>query len=116
MNNFDIEEFACSCCGEAPMDSEFLQMIDEAREFANVPFIINSGYRCESHNKAVGGVASSSHRYGKAADIKATDSRTRFFVIKGLIEAGFDRIGIAGSFVHADNDDSKSEDVAWVYK
>ena len=31
--------------------------------------IVNSGYRCEKLNKAVGGVATSAHRLGYAADL-----------------------------------------------
>jgi hypothetical protein len=36
----------------------------------NDPIIINSGYRSEAVNKAVGGVPSSNHLSGCAADIK----------------------------------------------
>lgn len=116
MKNFTIEEFACPCCGEAPMSASFLSAIDRARDLAGVPFVINSGYRCPAHNKKVGGKANSSHLSGTAADIKATDSRSRFKIMEALIDVGFDRIGVAGSFIHADNDQTKAPDVMWVYK
>lgn len=116
MKNFDIEEFACPCCGEAKMDAVFLSAIDRARDVAGVPFVINSGYRCASHNEAVGGKPTSSHTRGMAADIKAVDSRSRFKIMEALVEVGFNRIGVANSFIHADVDDSKSPDVMWVYK
>lgn len=116
MRYFDIEEFECSCCKEAPMDASFLQRLDKARELAGVPFVITSGYRCLKHNEEVGGVPSSSHVKGKAADIKAEGSRERFKIVDALLEAGFDRVGIASSFIHVDNDDEKSPEVMWVYK
>jgi hypothetical protein len=31
------------------------------------------------------------------------------------MEAGFNRIGIAPTFIHVDNDPSKPEDVIWLY-
>ena len=35
------------------------------------PIIVNSGYRSQTVNKAVGGVPTSQHRRGEAADITA---------------------------------------------
>lgn len=37
------------------------------------PLHINSGYRCPALNKAVGGVPTSQHTKGEAADVKASD-------------------------------------------
>ena len=34
---------------EENMDVDFLAKLDEAREFANIPFIINSAYRGPDH-------------------------------------------------------------------
>ena len=44
-------------------------MLDDARHKAGVSFVITSGVRCSSHNRAVGGKKSSSHLKGLAADI-----------------------------------------------
>ena len=41
----------------------------------NAPIIINSGYRSEAVNKAVGGVATSNHLTGCAVDIRVTDMK-----------------------------------------
>jgi hypothetical protein len=38
---------------EQNMDADFLDKLDEAREFAGIPFIINSAYRSPEENKAV---------------------------------------------------------------
>jgi hypothetical protein len=39
------------------------------REWYSKPIIVNSGYRCEALNKAIGGAKSSQHMLGEAADI-----------------------------------------------
>jgi len=83
------------------MQSAFLEVLDKARELAGVPFKINSGYRCEKHNKEVGST-SRNHTSGNAADIACTDGPTRFKIVRGLIAAGFKRIGVAKTFIHAD--------------
>ena len=98
------------------MEDYFLKMLDEARHKAGIPFVITSGYRCPSHNRAVGGVANSAHTKGLAADIACSDSRTRGYIIGALFEAGFNRIGIHEHFIHVDDDPSKDADVVWLYK
>lgn len=112
MKYFKDSEFACKCCGASGMNPKFLQMIDEAREIADTPFIITSGYRCEKHNKAVGST-SKNHTSGKASDISAKDGPSRGKILKGLYLAGFTRIGIAKDFIHADISDSVES--AWLY-
>jgi len=112
MNNFDIHEFDCPCCGVNEMKPVFLDMIDEARRLAGVPFEINSGYRCPKHNKEVGST-SMNHTSGQAADIKCTDGPTRFKIVSALIKAGFKRIGIAKTFIHTDSTDGPMS--IWFY-
>lgn len=97
------------------MDEDFLEMIDKAREIADIPFKINSGFRTVEHNRKVGGVSGSSHLLGLAADIAVKDSRHRSIIVNACIEAGFTRIGVAKSFIHVDNDMYKTQDVMWVY-
>jgi len=115
MRYFKDKEFNCFCCDENNMDREFLEMLDSARAYADVPFKITSGYRCDKRNKRVGGKPDSAHTEGKAVDISAPDSRTRFWVVYGLIQAQFTRIGIGHSFVHADTDHNKDKEVVWLY-
>ena len=97
------------------MDVDFIYRLDQAREIAGIPFVINSGYRTPAHNKEEGGVEDSSHLKGKAADIKATNSNQRALIVKSLIQVGFNRIGIDNGYVHVDNDLSKPENVFWLY-
>lgn len=110
---FTLEEFACKCgCGFKSADALFLAQLERAREIAGVPFYINSGCRCEAHNKAVGST-SRNHVWGKAADIRATNGPMRGKILKGLYQAGFTRIGIHPHYIHVDSmDDVES---CWLY-
>ena len=100
---------------EYNMNEDFLAKLDKAREFANIPFIINSAYRSPEQNARVGGKPNSSHLRGLAVDIRANDSSTRYIVLNALIKVGFNRIGIASSFIHVDDDKEKSNNVIWTY-
>ncbi|EAR14661.1 D-Ala-D-Ala carboxypeptidase family metallohydrolase [Robiginitalea biformata] len=97
------------------MDLGFLKMLDKAREVADIPFVITSGYRTPQYNDRVGGVDGSAHTRGFAADIACRDSVSRYNIIKSLQVAGFTRIGIASTFIHVDNDPDKPQEVIWVY-
>jgi len=97
------------------MDKTFLFKLDEARERAGIPFVINSAYRSPEHNAKIGGKPNSSHLKGLAVDISVTNSRQRFIVLNALLEVGFTRIGIADTFIHVDLDNGKSKDVIWTY-
>lgn len=99
---------------ETNMSKEFLFVLDEAREIAGIPFIINSAYRSPEHPLSIKN-PSSSHIKGLAVDIKATDSVTRFKIVQALIEVGFTRIGIADTFIHVDLDLDKTQNVIWTY-
>jgi len=97
------------------MNEELLHMLDAARKIYGRSMRITSGFRTESHNKKVGGVKSSSHLKGLAADIACSESRYRFEMIKALLEVGFKRIGVSGTFIHVDIDKNKSQNVIWTY-
>tara|TARA_R100000005_G_C4967455_1_gene181707 strand:+ start:94 stop:447 length:354 start_codon:yes stop_codon:yes gene_type:complete len=97
------------------MNQDFLDLLEKARERAAVPFRITSGYRSEKHNKDVGGVPNSSHRYGLAADISCANSTRRFLIIEALLHVGFTRIGIADTFIHVDLSMDKPQNLIWTY-
>ena len=99
---------------EYKMDVDFLIKLDKAREFAKVPFVINSAYRSPEHAESIKN-PTSSHIKGLAVDIKATDSRSRYKVLNALMHVGFNRIGIADTFIHVDDDKDKSQQVIWTY-
>lgn len=97
------------------MDVEFLNKLAQARKIAAVGFKITSGYRSPAHNAKVGGVKGSSHTNGHAVDIYAPTSTQKYLIINALLQAGFNRIGVAKNFIHVDDDPSKAEDVIWTY-
>lgn len=115
MRYFNDQEFNCPCCHTHKMQPGLLEALDEARKYAGTPFVLNSAYRCESHNEKVGGRKESAHRSGWAVDIRVRSSRERYLVIMGLTRAGFHRIGVADTFVHADIDPEKPKQVIWTY-
>ena len=102
-------------CSIKDMDRDMLTVLDNAREISGTPYVINSAYRTKDHERGMGRDGSSSHTTGKAVDIRAMDSTTRFLILKGLIEAGFTRIGVSKTFIHADTDEDKPSEVAWLY-
>jgi uncharacterized protein YcbK (DUF882 family) len=96
------------------MNVDFLAKLDEAREYANIPFIINSAYRSPDHSLSIKN-PTSSHIKGLAVDISVKDSRTRSLVLDALRAVGFNRIGISDTFIHVDSDLDKSQNVTWLY-
>lgn len=97
------------------MDRKILEMMDLVREKFDKPIHITSGYRTQRHNEEAGGVPGSSHTKGLAVDIACDNSRDRFDLVNCLLDVGFNRIGIAGSFIHADIDLDKTQNVIWTY-
>lgn len=63
------------------------------------PLFINSGYRCKELNEAVGGVATSQHTKGQAADVACTDPYALAKLAKRM-KLDFDQMIIYPSFVH----------------
>jgi len=113
--NFSRNEFACKCgCGKDDVDIKLVVRIQSIRDEIQGPIIINSGVRCEDHNRAVGGSENSSHLTGKAADLLCDTSNLRYkmlFDVPGF----FDRFGIGGEFIHVDIAVEKDQLVAWLY-
>ena len=70
--------------------SEFLQII---RNELQLPIIVNSGYRSKEVNEAVGGVLSSYHVKGLAADIKCEDMDKLLAVLHSHL-MDIDQLGI----------------------
>ena len=72
--NFKKSEFDCKCGCNMPDDvlaniTKLASQLQYIRDNVALPITINSGYRCEAHNKSVGGSKNSQHLLGKAADI-----------------------------------------------
>ena len=75
---------------------------------------VTSGYRTPLQNQSAGGVMHSSHTMGLAVDMSCRSSHVRYRMVSGLILAGFNRIGLYTSHLHADIDESLPQDVLWL--
>ena len=59
-----------------------------------IPLIVTSAYRCSAVNKAVGGVPTSQHLYGQAADIHCSiDTKMLYLTIASMVSKGQLHIG-----------------------
>lgn len=107
--NFKSTEFDCKCgnCATTLVDQALVELLQKIRDHFGKALVINSGYRCNAHNKAIGGATNSQHTYGKAADI----------VVKGVVAADVykyaDSIGTRGlgkynTFTHVDTRSKKA--------
>lgn len=121
MQYFKPEEFVCKCgkCGKGfnEMKPSTLAKLRIARSKAGVIFIINSAFRCEDHNRKVGGKSNSAHLRGYAVDLKVVNSRDAMKILKSLLDAGFNRIGYNSryKFFHVDDDPTLPAEVFFDY-
>ena len=108
IQHFTADEFKCKCCGKELMDQHFVEKLDAARDYLEVPFVITSGYRCPEYNDKISSSGTSGpHTTGKAADIALAYGDAR----KALttLSMRFGGIGIKqhgpreGRFIHVDD-------------
>jgi zinc D-Ala-D-Ala carboxypeptidase len=68
-------------------------VLDPLREALGRPVHVNSGWRSDAVNEAVGGVSTSRHKRGQAADIKVRGMSARD-VVRKMVELGlpFDKL------------------------
>lgn len=102
--HFNSTEFACHCgCGASAVSAELIIVLEDVRTHFASPVTIVSGRRCGKHNAAVGGVPSSQHRLGTAADIRVA-SVTPAAVASYLEKMYPGRYGIGryATFTHID--------------
>jgi len=107
--NFSYDELIASATAKrlgldntpTPEEKEKLRQLAEdilqpIRDAWNSPIVVTSGYRSEAVNNAVGGVKTSQHRLGEAADIKVGGkerNRKLFNFIYKMIAKGDIKVG-----------------------
>ena len=99
--DFSRSEFVCKCsCGAFAMKDGLIAKLQELRDLVKVPIIVTSGTRCNAHNREVGGVDTSDHLDGLAADIRCKDM---YLLLRAALKL-FNRVGIGPqmSFIHVD--------------
>lgn len=111
-NNFTLEEM---CHSNTAKDREIKnepnaeqtenlrklcsRLLQPLRELYGEAFNINSGFRNAEVNKAVGGVPTSQHTKGQAADVRVTEPRK---LLASLLSSGleFDQAILYPTFLH----------------
>lgn len=107
--NFSYDELIASATAKrlgldntpSPEEKEKLRKLAEdilqpIRDRWRSPIIVNSAYRSEAVNKAVGGVPTSQHRLGEAADIrpnKMTEGGKLYRMIQNMVNSGELKVG-----------------------
>lgn len=116
--NFSLKEFqckgSCSDCDNCEMPQEVYeniiklsQQLQLLRDYTGRPITINSAYRSPEHNAKIGGVKTSQHLLGKAADITIQSLKPAevYRIIEDLIDMGEmlqGGLGLYDTFVHYD--------------
>ena len=114
--NFNREEFECKCgCGYNTIKPVFVFKLQYCRDLFGKPMQVISGCRCEEHNKKVGGADNSEHMTGQGADIFCDNSADRYKLVECAFDAGINRVGVAGSFVHLGCAMYLPQRVMWMY-
>ena len=103
---FSFDEMKCKCgCDQAPMDQEFMDLLDTIRESLAKPLIISSGYRCHNHPIEAKKAKPGAHATGKAADLAVSGVDAQRVLLAAMI-LEVNRLGVqqkgAGRFIHID--------------
>lgn len=113
--NFQYKEFDChgsGCCSTTIIDEKLVEYVQRIRDHFGKPVTITSPYRCEVHNRRVGGATKSYHMQGRAADIvvQGVSSRevAKYAESIGILGIGLYETSADGYFTHIDTRTTKS--------
>lgn len=105
MPNFKVSEFAChDGTTKVLIDYELACLLQFMRDIIGKPLRINSGYRTENYNRAIGGAKNSYHKYGRAFDVSGADVDLMCKILNSIGVKGIIRYP---TFVHMDSRDGK---------
>lgn len=112
---FISTEFDCKgsgCCSQTEIDAQLVTYLQKIRQHFGKPVVINSGYRCATHNKRIGGAPGSKHTQGSAADIVVSGVSpaevAKYAESIGILGIGLYETAKDGFFVHIDTRKTKS--------
>lgn len=105
--NFTRAELQCKCgCGQMKIPADFLIKLQELRDLCGFPLPVNSGYRCPTHDKNVGGLGNGPHTIA-AVDLGVYGAQA-VKVLEHALKLRFTGIGvsqkgsISSRFLHLD--------------
>lgn len=102
-------------CSLQNMQQHTIDKLDAAREMAGIPFVLNSAYRSKKWELSKGRTGTGAHTQGCAVDIRCNTDENRMKIISALLAVGFRRIGVAKTYIHADDDPKKKQNLIWLY-
>ncbi|MCD7900294.1 MAG: D-Ala-D-Ala carboxypeptidase family metallohydrolase [Bacteroides sp.] len=112
----EIEFMRCiPACSLQNMDQEFMNRLDQLREEAGIPLVLNCAYRSYKWEKSKGRSGKGDHPQGKAADLRCRDSATRYKILRAAFKVRFTRIGVSDTFIHVGMGKDLPEEVVWMY-
>ena len=118
--NFKWKEVGCNCKkhkkvtkkrtimyeDSAFIDEKLLKALQQLRNIVKKPITVTCVYRCDTHNRAVGGVDGSFHTKGMAADIYCSGVSVEQLAKYAAMVPAFNEGGIGKyykkNFVHVD--------------
>ena len=109
-DHFSKKELQCRCgCGQLDMEPGFLERLESLRVGFDKPMVVNSGYRCRSHNAAASNTGRfGPHTTGMAVDI-AVCGEDAYDLVSLAMTMGFSGIGVSQRgpwgkrFIHIDD-------------
>ena len=114
------KKLLCTCghalCDKRSVDQETLDRAQIGRDILGHSLSVNSGGRCPNHPNEIHRTTPADHQKGKGIDVGVTGA-TRGNVVCAGLDAGFNAIGIAKTFVHWGYREDLPEGhvVMWVY-
>lgn len=109
--HFNVSEFRCKCGRFHPtvLDTNLVETLEKLIGVLGADkCIVSSGYRCEAHDRAVGGSGKGQHTTGKAADVcfykegKPISSKTVSCKAQDMGVPGIANITAAYTWIHLD--------------
>ena len=104
--NFTLEsdpKLACTCghwcCDKRTVNQATLVRLQVVRDIVEHGLSVTSGGRCPEHLSEIHRETPADHQKGNGIDVGANGS-TRGNIVDAGIEAGFNAIGVAKTFVH----------------
>jgi hypothetical protein len=120
---FESNEFVCSCCGYALIDSRLIHTLDSISNFLGKKVRIQRGYSCPRQNARYGGELLSRHIMGLAANITwdgfqediAEGSLFRKWITDDKHDLFIFGVGFAQDHMHVDIDALRKHLTVWSY-
>ena len=95
--------------GKMFMESEPVFILDEVLRKERINAFIMLGYVSKVYGDKILTPINSSHRAGKAIEVRCINNIKRFKIIKGLIQYGIERIEVSNEFIYFDTDNYLKE-------